>query len=496
MIDENPYSEPLSHSEATAAALPEVRDSNTKTQSPARKPKKTYGPAITMAMVAIASFVGFCTYQNLAPSDRSETSEAIAAEARLPVRVVQVQTGLVQEWVFDEGVSLPVQTEVLTFQAEGQVTYIVEVDGVPLKEGDFVAQGQLLATIDDRQQAASMESADADIRVAVSQRNQAEATLSQTRANLKKAESDLALAETELQRYQMLYEQGAVPASERDVSQNQVDQAQAALQTAREDVRSAEEGVRSAAASVEAAQAQRNKTAVDLEETQLVSPINGVVAYINIQEGDYWGTQSLDSSSAQRVIETAPIVVVNPQAFEVELEIQATGAEDIRPGQKVYVVLEDAVSTAQAAGAGPQNLLAIAQQQGSAGTVFAVSPSQTPDGRGTKVTVRDFQQVRNLKVGGRVYVWIEVAENPDAVVVPLGAVISRDQQFSVFVVDEVDSTVQRRPIRQGIRGFSEVGVLAGVEPGELVVVEGQNRLVDGTPVEIVNPDVVSREMAQ
>ena len=35
------------------------------------------------------------------------------------------------------------------------------------------------------------------------------------------------------------------------------------------------------------------------------------------------------------------------------------------------------------------------------------------------------------------------------------------------------------------RRLTGVEVLSGLEPGELVVVEGQNRLVDGTPVEIV-----------
>ena len=225
---------------------------------------------------------------------------------------------------------------------------------------------------------------------------------------------------------------------------------------------------------------------MDLEDTQLVSPIDGIVAYINIREGEYWDTQYLDRSSAQSAIETAPIVVMDPQTFEVELEVQANGAEQIRPSQRAYVVLEEVVSAAQAAGATRQDLLEIAQQQGSAGSVFSVSPSQTPGGRGTEVTIRDFQQVRNLKVGGRAYVWMEVASQRDTVVLPLGALVSRDQAFYAFVVNETDGTVQRRRVTQGIQGLSGVEILAGVEPGELVVVEGQNRLVEGTPVEIAH----------
>ncbi|MEO0490375.1 MAG: multidrug transporter, partial [Cyanobacteria bacterium J06659_2] len=194
--------------------------------------------------------------------------------------------------------------------------------------------------------------------------------------------------------------------------------------------------------------------------------------------------------SAQDLIETAPIVVMDPQSFEVELEIQADGAGDIRPGQRVYVVLEEEVSAAQAAGATRQTLLDIAQQRGSEGTVFAVSPSQTPGSRGTEVSIRDLQTVRNLKVGGRVYVWIEVAAESDAVVLPLGALLPRDQQVYAFVVNEADGTVQRRRVTPGIEGLSGVEILSGVEPGELVVIEGQNRLVDGAPVEVVNQETV------
>lgn len=480
MVEESPN--PQAEAQPTPAA-PEphgVSPSETRTSL---KPKKSYWPAIALALVAIAGFGGWRISQRLtAPSSEVQRS----ATDGLPVQVERVQTGLVEEWAFDEGVSLPVELESLTFEASGTVTYLAEVNGVPLKAGDPVSQGQLLATIDDRQQTANITAAEADVQVAVSQRNQAEASLREAEASLSEAESDLALAQSELRRNQELFEQGALSESDRDVAQNEVDRAQARLETARQGVASAEEGVVSAQASVEAAQASRNSTAVDIEDTQLIASSDGVVAYINIQERDYWDTQYLNTSSAQSLIDTAPIVVVNPASFEVRLEVQASKAGAIRPGQRVYAVSEDQVTQAQAVGASQQTLLNIARQQGSAGTVFAVSPSQTPEGRGTEVTIRDLQPVRNLTVNGRVYVWIEVDASPDAVVVPLGAVTARGQETYVFVVNEADNTVQRRSITEGIRGFSAVGVRSGVRPGELVVVEGQNRLTDGAPVEIVN----------
>ncbi|MEO1147941.1 MAG: HlyD family efflux transporter periplasmic adaptor subunit, partial [Cyanobacteria bacterium J06638_22] len=281
------------------------------------------------------------------------------------------------------------------------------------------------------------------------------------------------------------------PEADRDVASNRVDQAEVAVRTAQQDIRSAEVEVRSANAQIGASEARLDETAVDLEDTQLVSPIDGIVAYINIREGEYWDSQYLDRSSAQRVIETAPIVVMDPATFEVELEIQADAAAGIRPGQRAYVVLEEEVSAAQAAGATSQTLLDIARDRGTEGSIFSVSPSQTPGSRGTQVVVRNLRDVRNLRVGGRVYAWVEVASQNNAVVVPLGALLSSDQQMYAFVVNSADGTVQRRRVTQGIEGLSGVEILSGVEPGELVVIEGQNRLVDGTPVEVINPETVN-----
>lgn len=453
-----------------------------------KKPQKPLWPMIALAMLTVAGITGWRIYTGLTGS--SDDTETIQVQTRLPVRVVRAQQDLAQGWVFDEGISLPVQIRFLNFYASGDITYVAKIDGVELREGDFVSQGQLLATIDDRRQMASIATADADVQVAVNQRDQSEASMLQARANLESAKSDLALAEVEFQRFQILYEQGAVSESDRDVYRNRVDQAEAAFKTAEQSLLSAQDGVQSAESSIGAAQARRNQTTVDLEDTQLISPIDGLIAYINIQEGEYWSTQYLNTSNAQDLIETSPIVVVDPSTYEVELELQAEAARSIRPGQRAYVVLEEAVSAAQATGVNRQNLLEIAQQRGSQGQVFAISPSQTPGGRGIEVTIRDLQQVNNLKVGARVYVWIETVANQDAIVVPLGAVLARGQDFYAFVVNEADGTVERRQVTQGVEGLSEVEILSGVQPGELVVIEGQNRLVDGSPVEIINREQV------
>ncbi|MEL7510291.1 MAG: multidrug transporter [Cyanobacteria bacterium J06554_1] len=482
-----PSIDPASEAPTDSSTEPKVSSKSALPDSWRKKSNKPLWPAVVLAMLVVAGLVGVKAYRTLtAAPTAEETDELVVDQARLPVKVITAERRPVQGWVFDEGSVWPVKRRLLNFQASGDITYIAKVDGIELREGDLVSQGQLLATIDARRQESSIDTAEADIQVSETQLSQSKASMLQSQASLERAKSDLSLAETELRRYEDLFEQGAVSESDRDAYINRVDQAAAALKTSQQDVLSAEEGIRSAQASVNASVARLNQSAVDLEDTQLVSPLDGVVAYINIREGEYWSTQYLNTTSPQDLIESAPIVVVDPQSFEVELELQADDAGEIQPGQRAFVVLEEEVSAAQAAGTNSQGLLDIAKQRGSGGEVFAVSPSQTPGSRGTEITIRGLEQVRNLKVGGRVYAWIEVATQNDAVVLPLGSLLIRNQQYFAFVVNEADGTVQRREVTLGIEGLSGVEITSGVEPGEQVVVEGQNRLVDGTPVEVVN----------
>ncbi|MEM9770228.1 MAG: biotin/lipoyl-binding protein [Cyanobacteria bacterium P01_D01_bin.73] len=453
-----------------------------------------FGPLIGMGMVAIAGFVGWKVYDRLNQSAVEPVAEEEAPQQptrRLAVRVVTAQRGLAEQWLFDEGVVWPVNRRVLNFQADGDITYVANINGVPLREGDRVTRGQLLATIDSRRQASQITTANADIQVAVNQRRQAQSNRLKAQTSITKAESDLELARSELRRNQELFSQGVIAENEIDVKRNQVDQAQAALASAKQDLRTSLEEVKSADSQVTAARARLSQEAVDFEDTRLVAPISGVVAYINIRQGEYWSTRYLDTSSVQRVTETAPIVLMDANSFEAVLEVQSIAAEAIRPGQRVYAVLEDEVSSAQAAGVQQAGLLKLAQKRGSIGRIFSVSPSQSPGDRGTRVSIRGFQRPERLKVGGRVYAWVSTASKPGAVMVPLGSLIVRDQDHFAFVLKD-DGTVERREVQLGIEGLSGVEVLSGINAGDQVVIEGQNRLVTGTPVEVIERDAASQ----
>lgn len=75
-------------------------------------------------------------------------------------------------------------------------------------------------------------------------------------------------------------------------------------------------------------------------------------------------------------------------------------------------------------------------------------------------------------------------EDVQAIVVPEEAIVPDQSRQFVLVVDG-DGLVSRREVRTGRRRPSLVEVLAGLEPGERVVVEGTQRARPGETVEVI-----------
>lgn len=256
------------------------------------------------------------------------------------------------------------------------------------------------------------------------------------------------------------------------------------VKVAQENVKSAKDQIVVSRASFEANQAKLLNTNIAREDTQLVSPINGIVAYLNIREGEYWNSARVQSATTyQGTVESVPIVVVDPSSFEVAMEMPATEGNLIRPGQPAYIALDEDISQAFVKGNSESNLVKIAKARG---TVFSVTPAVTPGGRAVQVRIRINDGRKNLRIGARVQTWIATQTKSQAITLPFGAVTTRDRKSYVFVVNEETGRVEQRPVVLDIEGLDSISIASGLKPGELVVTEGSNRLVHNSPVEVVS----------
>jgi len=503
--------------QAAESAAEQPRDQSTAQSSGGLAGLKRYWWLIpVLALVAAIGGVTAVRLQDDEPTPVTET-------APLSVRTVAAEREQIYAWVSSEGTMRAVEYQHLTFDTEGDVTYLSDTNGRRLREGDRVSEGDLLARLDDRELVADVRQAEASVSEARQQRAaaaaeiaQAEAQVAQARsqvqeaqAQLQRAQSARTLAATNVERYRSLVNQGAVSELEFDQRQSTFVDSESQVATAQAGIASAQQQVASAQAQVTAAQqqlqaresaiataeARLSQAEVALEGVSIYAPFDGIIAYLNVTEGEYFTPQVVTSQLGgdyQGILERIPMVIIDPSQYEVLVDLTGPTGELVAAGQEALVASEVAPEAAPEAAPGSalsqatdsQSLIANARARGE---VFAVNPAISPGGRAIEARIRlEPSATENVRHGEQVLTWIAVDETPDAVTVPLNAVVRRDQVPYVFVVDPSQGVVEQRQVELGITGITQQAIARGVEAGEQVVTEGQNRLVDGAAVQTIN----------
>ncbi|NJN32541.1 MAG: efflux RND transporter periplasmic adaptor subunit [Synechococcales cyanobacterium RM1_1_8] len=275
-------------------------------------------------------------------------------------------------------------------------------------------------------------------------------------------------------------------AAQVEAARGQVSAAQAQVTSAQAQVRSAQEQLRAVESQIATARARLEQTQVALEGTRIYAPLDGIVAYLNIRENEYFSLQAVSSQlgNYQELLNRVPIVVIDPSEFEVTADLPVSAGSNVRSGQTTLVA-SGAGGQAQAA----DSLSARAEAQG---TVYAVNPAVSPGNRSIELTSRITSGGENLQHGESVTLWIATEEREEAVVVPLNAIAFRNQVPYAFVVDKTTGEIDQRQVELGIEGLNQREILRGVEAGEQLVTEGQNGLVDGAKVKIADTDFVTQ----
>jgi len=313
------------------------------------------------------------------------------------------------------------------------------------KEGSFVAQGDLLFEIDPRPFQAALNEAQGRLAQAESSVHQAEGALAQNRARLGKAELDV-------KRYAPLVKTKAISQEEMDNAMQSRLEAQAAVEAAAA-------AIETAKASVVAAKAAVYDADVKLGFTKIVSPLGGIVGLAAIQVGNLVGPAG------------PPLTTIST----------------VDPIKAYFTVSEQEYMAQQRAG-GPEkwaNNLELVLADGSVyprkGTFF-MADRQVDVGTGALRMAALFPNPGNvLRPGqyGRVRCVMGVRKG--AAVVPQRAVIELQGAYQVAVVGD-DNKVAIRPVRLADRLGTMWVVEDGLRPGERVVVEGLQKVRNGSVV--------------
>lgn len=338
----------------------------------------------------------------------------------------------------------PYSTVEIKPQVEGQLSHVY------FKEGENVSSGDLLFLIDPRPYENALR--------------QAEANMARNTAMMKNAEQDAA-------RYEDLINKGVVSAQ-------QYDQVKAEFDSLR--------------ASVNADGAAVANAKLELEYCSIRSPIDGRIGEILVHEGNTVETRS----TLLAVINQTKPVFVNfsvPEHFLALIREYLAASGEL----KVYATIPSTSRRNDEAPAEGQETetggLGPSERTPAEGTLSFID-NRVNESTGTVRLKAVFENDDEMLWPGKfVNVSLNLTTQENATVVPARAVQSGQSGDYVFVV-KPDSTVESRPVVPGARVDREVVITKGLKPGEIVVTEGQLRLVPGMKIRISDsPEILSRD---
>lgn len=314
--------------------------------------------------------------------------------------------------------------EIGTVEAFATVNIKSRIEGhlvaIHFKEGDFVTRDQLLFSLDARP-------ADAAVR--------------QAEANLARDQAQAAQARTDEQRYLYLWQ-------EKVGSRQQYDQSHASAATW--------------TATVEADKAALETSRLNLQYTEIRSPIDGRTGNLQSHIGDLIKPDA----------DTPLVTITRIQPIYVSFSIPERELPAVREQMKDHPLEVDAAIPSADTQESPEH-----------GILSFVD--NTVDRTTGTILLKGLFQNENLRLWPGAFVNASLTLNAirDAVVVPTEAIQTGQQGTFVFVVD-AHQRVAMQPVATGAQVDHETVVERGLTAGQTVVTDGQLRLAPGVMVSV------------
>ncbi|WP_027185976.1 efflux RND transporter periplasmic adaptor subunit [Desulfovibrio inopinatus] len=328
------------------------------------------------------------------------------------------------------------------------------IDEMRVKVGDPVQKGEVIALIDDREQLAQLDVSKARLESAKAEQGRVETVypkrIAEAEAQLRLAEAEEEYARLTLKRQAQLYAKKLVAkdvydAASRDalVKASQVSARRASAELLKTEFE--KERIK-AKRNVDEARATLSTRNTQLSYTRIVSPIEGVVSQVTIQEGE----------TVVAGLQVANLItVIDPTKLEMWIYVDETDVGQVKPGQAVEFQVD----------AYPDTVFQ--------GAVELIYPQ--PEIRDNIVYYKalvpvSIEQAERLRPEMTTQCRIVVQQLDDVLVIPNTALKWVQGTQVVYGVNNDGSVVQLHP-ELGLAGLRETEVVSGLEEGQTVAVQ-------------------------
>jgi len=315
--------------------------------------------------------------------------------------------------------------------------------------GDIVHEGQTLATLEVPELKAQLQ--------------QTVFQVDQSKEEITRAQHEISRAEAQ---HQALHEQyvrlqQAAQGHPGLIAQQELDNARAADLSAEAQVDSARAAVAAARQHLGAAQADNQRVQALHDYTNVIAPISGVVVW------RYADTGALIQGGTNSNSQDLPIVRLSQSTLlRLRLPVPEDDVRFVNEGDQVLVRV-DAIN---------RSLL---------GKVVRYTRDVNSETR-TMATEIDVDN-KDLSIAPGMYAntMLRLAHVENAATIPIEAIVLHGRQQVVYVLDE-SNHVHIREVQSGIEGSKLAQIRRGLQPGERVILGGQEKYQEG---EVVSPAV-------
>jgi RND family efflux transporter MFP subunit len=185
------------------------------------------------------------------------------------------------------------------------------------------------------------------------------------------------------------------------------------------------------------------------------APFSGVVAQRSHNPGDL-----VEAASSDPVLK-----VINPEKLQVVAAVPASELSRVVVGHEAHV-----------------RQPGHDDDEGEAAKVLTRAPQIDPS-TGTGAVRLGFEKPTALTAGMTVQVDIVGEERPNALIIPVAALVTDDGERFVMVVGD-DKKAHKRPVQVGLTTRTLAEVKSGLTQGDRVIIRGQDALPDGAAVTV------------
>ncbi|HLS28416.1 MAG TPA: efflux RND transporter periplasmic adaptor subunit, partial [Opitutales bacterium] len=350
-----------------------------------------------------------------------------------PVKVSPIEHGPISLLRTFSGTLEPGAEFVVSPKLSGRVEEIL------FEIGDPITRGSVVAHLDRDELEQTLIQVEADLLVA--------------KANLAEARSALEISQREIERTSTLFDRGVASDSELDAAKTNLLATEAKVEVFEAQLTRAEAAVR--AANIRIAYARVTAEWPEGDSMRLVAE-----RYLDA------GQTVAANEPLLRIVDIHPLVGV--------IHVTERDYARLTPGQAVHLTTD----------AYPGEIFE--------GMIARIAPVFRSTSRQARVELTIPNADHRLKPGMFVRATVELEREPDAVIVPEAALVTRQDTEGVFLVSPDGTSVQWQPVAAGIREGDRLQIVSPPLRGEVVTL-GQQLIDDGSLIRIAGETAPVKE---